>query len=138
MRNQAWDMTGQKTIHMFAPQPSADVYLARIIGGNTLSGVAVNGIKYRTTTYGNENAAIDIYSNPALQDGLGYAYLYINGVQQFVAGPTPSRVLIAHSSSVAVIAPFALVANEIVRIDPTSTYAVPGTGGNIAYRVMGY
>ena len=112
-----------------------------IIGGNTLTG-SIPGIKYGADQ---PIAAtkIDPYTDPALDDGLGYAYLYSDGVQQIAMSGTnlvPKRVLVQHYIGSSII-PYAMLKNEVVKLGyptfvPTEINGISGV--NTAYNITGF
>jgi hypothetical protein len=78
----------------------AAILLARIIGGNTLSSGA-DGVKSVSGTL-NVGTWYDPYTATTTPDGIGIAYLWRNGIQQFISdgagGWDPAKVLISLDS----------------------------------------
>jgi hypothetical protein len=111
----------------------APVLVARVIGGNTLTG-SLAGIKYISSP-ASVATTIDPYADPALADGVGYGYFYSNGQQQFIAGPTAKRVLIYHYNSFVRYALLGGGIGEFVLLG--SVVTIPGAGANSAYTIAG-
>lgn len=110
------------------------VRVGRVIGGNTLTG-SLPGIKWISTP-ASVATAIDPYADPALADGVGYAYLYLDGVQQFEPDTTPTRVLLYHYLTFIRYALLGGDVGEFVLLGPQVT--IPGAGGNLGYGIKGF
>ena len=115
---------------------SGGALVGRIIGGNLLDpSASIAGIKY-VSVAPTIATAIDPYASPSLANGVGYAFLYRNGAQQFVdlgAGLVPQRVVIVNFNNVI---RFAIMFDEIVLLGAATTIA--GAGANSGYLIAGF